>query len=82
MRQRKKGGGALEARYANYLQIAFSPEEVVLEFGQTYESQGDPMIHTRLVTTPVFAREFLRLLERSVQEIERGRDSGKGGLNG
>jgi hypothetical protein len=40
------------------------------------------MIHTRLVTTPVFAREFLRLLERSVQENERERESGKGGLNG
>lgn len=79
----KKGGGALEARYANYLQIGYSQEEVVLEFGQAYdESQGDPMIHTRLVTTPAFAREFLRLLKRSVQENERERESGKGGLNG
>jgi hypothetical protein len=42
-RQRKKGGGALEARYANYLQIGYSQEEVVLEFGQAYdESQAIP----------------------------------------
>lgn len=82
-RQRKKGGGSLEARYANYLQIGYSQEELVLEFGQAYnESHGDPMIHTRLVTTPLFAREFLRLLEQSVQEFERDRGSQGGGHDG
>jgi hypothetical protein len=82
-RQRKKGGGSLEARYANYLQIAYNREEMVLEFGQAYhESEGDPVIHTRLVTTPVIAGEFLRLLERSVQEYELDRDSGRGERNG
>jgi hypothetical protein len=63
----------LEARYANYLQIGSTDEEFVFEFGQAYESEQDPVIHTRLVATVSSAREFLRLLERSIQDFERHR---------
>jgi hypothetical protein len=80
---RGKEGGPLEARYANYLQIGYSDDEFVIEFGQSsYEREGDPVIHTRLATTPMFAREFLRLLERSVREFDRDRDSGRSDISG
>ena len=58
-------------QYANYLQIGYNALEFVLDFGQQFEGAPEPGLHTRIVTTPVYARGFLRLLRETLEEHER-----------
>jgi hypothetical protein len=59
----------IEARYANYLAVGTGALEILLEFGQYY-SGGKPAVHTRLVTNPASALDFLGLLQVSLQQYE------------
>ena len=61
---------AQEARPANYLEVGFNLAEFILVFGQAYEGQGDAFLHTRLVTSPIYAKQFSDLLARSLAEYE------------
>jgi hypothetical protein len=63
--------GPLEPRFANYLEVGFNDAEFQLVFGQFYDQAGEPMRHTRLVTTALYAREFGKLLVKTVEEFER-----------
>ena len=62
-------GNFLEARYANYFEIGHNSVEFVLGFGQSYESDQGSKIHTRIVTSPVYAKEFFDTLKKSVGEF-------------
>lgn len=65
-----------EAKYANHFHVGHNAFEVVLDFGQQY-SPGEggegrhPRMHTRVVTTPVYARELQQLLESALDDYER-----------
>ena len=56
--------------YANYLEIGHNAYEFVLHFGQAYESDRDPHVHTRIVTNPVCIKAFLETLQTSVRQFE------------
>ena len=64
--QRPGDGDRPQGQYANYLEIGTNPLEVVLDFGQTYEN--DTRIHTRIITNPHFALEFLRLMQQALAD--------------
>ena len=64
-------GDLPEPRFVNYLEVGFSEAEFLLVFGQSFNAAGEPMLHTRLVTTPTYAREFGRLLVKSAEAFER-----------
>jgi hypothetical protein len=61
--------------YANYLKIGQNAFEFLLVFGHLY--LDDPIIdqealfHTRIVTTPVYAKAFLKVLEDCIDDHER-----------
>lgn len=57
-------------RYANYFKIGHNAFEFLLDFGQSYAQDGNPPFHTRIVTTPVYAKTFLRILEGSISRYE------------
>ena len=59
-----------EGRYANYCEIGNNPLEFLLQFGQWYGGRAKPNIHTRIVTSPTYAKEILALLQRSVDAFE------------
>ena len=59
-----------ELRFANYLEVGFNQAEFMLVFGQAYEGSGEAMPHTRLVTSPLYAKEFWKLLARSIADFE------------
>jgi hypothetical protein len=59
-----------EGRYANYIEVGFNAFEFVLDFGQVYEEQGDITLHTRIVTGPAYAKDFLATLCRSIEQYE------------
>ena len=59
-----------EARYANYFKAGNNAFEVILEFGQFYEGDPQPRMHTRIVTTPAYAKTFLEILTEVLSRYE------------
>lgn len=58
------------ADYANYLEVGHNSDEFVLDFGQVYSEAEPPQLHSRLVTTPAYAKEMLRTLQESILRYE------------
>jgi hypothetical protein len=61
----------LEGRYANFFKVGHNAYEFILEFGQLYEPEGRPGIHTRIITSPAYVQELLRTLQEALAEHER-----------
>ena len=59
-----------EARYANFFEVGYNAFEFLLEFGQSYANEK-ARLHTRVVMSPSYAKELLRVLTESVQDHER-----------
>jgi hypothetical protein len=43
---------------------------VILEFAQFYKGDIHPLVHTRIVTSPAYARTFLDVLKDSLERYE------------
>ena len=61
----------LEGRYANYFEVGYNAFEFILDFGQRYSEGEDAKSHTRIVTSPVYAKAFLETLGDSVSKYEQ-----------
>jgi hypothetical protein len=59
-----------EAKYANYLQGGMNETEFVLDFGQHYEGDESPRLHTRIVAAPPYVKAFAALLQNCIAEYE------------
>ena len=64
-------GKELEGRYANYFKIGSNAYEFLLDFGQFYPENGDGLIHTRIVMSPVYAKALLQTLNDSILQYEK-----------
>jgi hypothetical protein len=64
------GGANIETRYSNYLAIGQNAFEFILDFGQHYEGRDGERIHTRIVTSPFYAKWFKKLLEETIAQYE------------
>ena len=60
----------LEARYANFFQTGHNAIEFLIEFGQSYAGDARPLLHTRIVTSPAYAKNLLALLSNSIETYE------------
>jgi uncharacterized protein DUF3467 len=60
----------LKGAYANYFQIGHTAFEFVIDFGQNYAGR-QPRCHTRIVTSPTYARSLLATLTSAVEEYAR-----------
>ena len=60
----------IEAKYANYFQIGQNAIEFVVEFGQLYSDETVPLLHTRIITTPAYAKTLFKLLNEALSEHE------------
>ncbi|HET9653272.1 MAG TPA: DUF3467 domain-containing protein [Usitatibacter sp.] len=56
------------AVYANQFEVGFNAFEFLFDFGQSYEERAAR--HSRIVTTPVYAKVFRALLDRSINDYE------------
>ncbi len=63
--------GDLYARYANYLKVGHNASEFLLDFGQFYADSVGATVHTRIVTSPTYAKAFLATLTESIEAFER-----------
>ncbi len=61
----------LEGKYVNYFKVGHNAFEFVLDFGQSYLESEDPQIHTRIVTSPAYAKAFLDTLRESLAQYEK-----------
>ena len=62
---------AVEAKYTNLFRVGYNAFEVLVEFGQSYPGTDPDLIHSRIATSPTYAREFLRMLSSSIEGYER-----------
>lgn len=56
--------------YANYFEVGHTAFEFVIDFGQNYSGKTNAC-HTRIVTSPIYARALLTTLESSLDEYTR-----------
>ena len=60
----------MEGRYVNYFEIGHNAFEVLLDFGQFYEGEAEATQHTRIVTSPVYAKRLSGLLQQAIRQYE------------
>ena len=60
-----------EGRYANYFRVGHNAFEFILDFGQFYSEDQEANLHTRIVTSPVYAKALLDTLRESIEQNER-----------
>ena len=61
----------IEGKYVNCFQVGHNAFEFLLDFGQSYRNGEVEHFHTRIVTTPPYAKELLRVLKESIEQYER-----------
>ena len=66
-----KQGDQIEGRYANFFQVGHTAFEFLIDFGQSYPDGREEQLHTRIVTSPTYAKELLRLIRDSIEQYER-----------
>jgi hypothetical protein len=71
-RSQTPGNGDLfEGRYANYFEIGHNAFEFLLDFGQLYCEEPEGRMHTRIVTSPMFAKRLAAVLNRALRQYEQ-----------
>jgi hypothetical protein len=71
MKAHAKRTRAPEGKYANYFEIGHNPFEFYVDFGQ-YDPQSEKVqMHTRIVTSPAYAKMMEETLSSSVANYER-----------
>lgn len=63
-------GSQAEGKYANYFQVGHNTLEFVIDFGQSFSNGTEEHFHTRIVTSPPYAKELLKVLEDSIDQYE------------
>ncbi|NIT35482.1 MAG: DUF3467 domain-containing protein [candidate division Zixibacteria bacterium] len=59
-----------DGAYANVAQIVFSPAEFVFDFGRAVPGRSGFKIISRIITTPLHAKQFLLTLSENVSRFE------------
>ncbi len=59
------------AVYANYLKVGQNAFEFLFDFGQLYLEDEDAQFHTRIITTPIYAKAFFRVLKDCIDRYEQ-----------
>jgi hypothetical protein len=61
----------LEGKYANHFKVGHNAFEFVLDFGQSYMGDQEPQLHTRIITSPAYAKAFSDTLQKSIVRYDR-----------
>ena len=60
----------LQGRYANYFKVGHNAFEFVVDLGQHYGDDENLQLHTRIVTSPVYAKRLLATLHEAISQHE------------
>lgn len=61
----------LEGRYANYFQVGHNAFEILLDFGQLYSENAAARFHTRIITSPAYAKVLSETLRGCIDQYEQ-----------
>jgi hypothetical protein len=61
----------LEGRYSNYFKIGYNAFEFVLDFGQLHQENANAQLHTRIITSPAYAKNLLETIQGSIEQYEQ-----------
>jgi len=61
----------LEGKYANHYRVGQNAFEFVIDFGQFYEENEQARFHTRIITSPAYAKELLVTLREAIETYEQ-----------
>ncbi|MGA1839220.1 MAG: DUF3467 domain-containing protein [bacterium] len=61
----------IEGRYANYFKIGQNAFEFVLEFIQFFPGNDEEHLHTRIITSPIYAKTLAKMLQKSIEQYEK-----------
>lgn len=71
-REKYFGAGNVEGRYANGFNIGYNAFEFVFDFYQSYnEEDEEERPHTRIITSPAYAKALLETLGKSLEQYEK-----------
>lgn len=59
-----------EGKYANYFAVGYNAHEFIFDFGQNYSETDQAELHTRIITSPAYAKSLFELLHQSIVEYE------------
>jgi len=59
-----------EGTYSNVASVMFSPAEFVFDFGRIVPNRAGVKIHTRIVMTPLHAKQLALALNENVRRFE------------
>ena len=62
---------SLEGRYANFFKVGYNAFEFVIDFGQFYPENDDAELHTRIITSPKYAKEICNTLRFALNAYEQ-----------
>ena len=57
--------------YANFANIIHNPAEFVIDFGRVVPGRQDVRILSRVLTSPVHAKQFLKALAQNIEIFEK-----------
>lgn len=57
--------------YANFVNIIHNPAEFVFDFARAVPGRSDVRIHSRILTTPVHAKQLLNALAQNIAIYEK-----------
>ena len=63
--------GQPEGRYANVFNVGYNAFEIVVDFGQQYVERSEVDVHTRIVTSPIYAKVLHTTLGASLADYEQ-----------
>ena len=58
-------------RYANYFAVGYNAVEFLFDCGQCYGDSTNARVHTRIITSPMYARALFAALGKSLAEYEQ-----------
>jgi hypothetical protein len=61
----------LEGKYANYFAVGYNAHEFIFDFGQNYSETDQAELHTRIITSPTYAKALFELLHQSIAGYEK-----------
>jgi len=60
----------IKGQYANYAKVGHNAFEFIFDFGLLQGESGDVFIHTRIFTSPGYAKAFMEILQESIAKHE------------
>jgi hypothetical protein len=65
----------IEGKYANHFAVGYNAHEFIFDFGQNYSEIDQAELHTRIITSPAYAKALFDLLHQSIDEYEKAHGS-------